>query len=209
MCDSVAVLGACRAESVAMRDSIRILSCLALLCCTLIACGSPSDQKSAGLARALQTSAPVRAAEDALLAAEVKSKLVAADFETASSVSVSVRKGEATLRGTARTAREVAQLRDAAAGVRGISSVVAHVRVDPKFRGDSEALRDASLATQVSLNIAEQTGVNVLLVSTRARDGVVTLEGKVPSTAVKSVMMSAATKTHGVKKVIDRLKVAA
>jgi len=192
-----------------MRDSIRLLSCLALLCCTLAACGSSSEQKSAGLAGALQSSAPVREAEDVLMEAEVKSKLVAADFETASSVSVRVRKGEATLRGTARTAGEVARLRDAAASVRGISSVVAHVRVDPKFRGDSQALGDASLATQVSLNIAEQTGVNVLSVSARARDGVVTLEGKVPSLAVKSVMISAATKTHGVKKVIDKIEVAA
>jgi osmotically-inducible protein OsmY len=198
-----------RGESVVMRDSIRVFASLALLCCAPTACGSPSDQKSAGLARALQTSAPVRAAEDALLAAEVKSKLVTADFETASSVSVSVRKGEATLRGTARTAREVARLREAAAGVRGVSSVVARITIDPKFRGSSDELRDASLATQVSLNIAEQTGVNVLSVSARVRDGVVTLEGKVPSTAVKSVMVSAATKTHGVKKVIDRLKVAA
>lgn len=226
MCDSAAVLGAyrsqrrgpvsdeaalssSRAESVVMRNTIVVSSSLAFLCCTLTACGSSSDQKTSGLARELQTSAPMRAAEDALLEAEVKSKLVAADFETASSVSVSVRKGEATLRGTARTAREVVRLRDAAADVRGISSVVAHVRVDPKFRGNSEALGDASLATQVSLNIAEQTGVNVLSVSARVRDGVVTLEGNVPSAAVKSVMMNAATKTHGVKKVIDKLKVAA
>jgi hyperosmotically inducible periplasmic protein len=192
-----------------MRNMIVVPTSFAFLCCTLTACGSSSEQKTSGLAKALQSSAPVLAAEDALLAAEVKSKLTAADFDTASSVSVSVRKGAATLRGTARTTGEVARLRETAAGVRGISSVVALVKVDPKFRGSAEELRDASLATQVSLNIAEQAGVNVLSVSTRAHDGVVTLEGTVPSNDVKSVMLDAATKTHGVKKVIDKITVSA
>ena len=97
---------------------------------------------------------------------------------------------------------------DTAAGVKGISSVVTLVKVDPKFRGSSEAWRDVSLAAQVSVNLAAQTGVNALSVSPRARDGVVILEGKVPSEAVKSVMVSAATKTRGVKKVVDKLRVA-
>ena len=71
----------------------------------------------------------------------------------------------------------------------------------------SEKLGDVSLETEVAVSLAAQTGVNALGVKAHARDGVVTLQGHVPSEAVKSVMWSAAKKTHGVKRIVDEIEV--
>jgi osmotically-inducible protein OsmY len=174
----------------------------------LTGCGTSSEEKSSDLVQALQTSAPMLAAEDLLLVAKVRGKLASVDVDTVGNVFVTARAGAVVLRGRARTEPEIAHLSEAASSVTGVKNVSTLLRADPHLRGASEQLSDVALATQVIANLAAQAGVNAFSVRTHAVDGVVTLEGKVPSSAVKSVMWSAAAKTHGVKRVIDKMSIA-
>jgi osmotically-inducible protein OsmY len=190
-----------------MRTLTMVLPWLMLLCVS-VGCGASNGEKSDDLTRALRTVQPVLAAEDALLIVEIRGKLAAVDVDTVGNVFVSARSGVVVLRGRARSQPQIAHLREAASSVRGVTSVTTLIHVEPRLRGASEQLRDLALETQVVADLAAQTGVNALSVHVHAVDGVVTLEGKVPSVGVRSVMWSAAAKTHGVKKIIDKLKVA-
>jgi len=179
-----------------MRYSIAILPWILLLSFgTLTACSESGGGK------------PASQAKDVLLTAEIKSKLAAIDIDTTSNVSVSVNGETVTLRGVVRKASEIDRLGDAAAGVQGVTSVKNLITSDAKTRGVSEKLGDVSLETEVAVSLAAQTGVNALGVKAHARDGVVTLQGHVPSEAIKSVMWSAAKKTHGVKRIVDEIEV--
>ncbi|MBV9271774.1 MAG: BON domain-containing protein [Candidatus Eremiobacteraeota bacterium] len=68
-------------------------------------------------------------------------------------------------------------------------------------------LRNAFLATRVGSAIAAQTGVNAARVKPTARDGVVTLTGSAPTSAVKQTMVQAARGVPGVRTVVDKIEV--
>jgi osmotically-inducible protein OsmY len=66
---------------------------------------------------------------------------------------------------------------------------------------------DAQLKVRVEAAIAGQAGVNVFHVSSDVRQGVVTLTGSVPTTAIQQTVVKAASGVSGVKRVISRLRV--
>ncbi|MBV9647585.1 MAG: BON domain-containing protein [Candidatus Eremiobacteraeota bacterium] len=160
-------------------------------------------------ASSMATSAPVLAARDALLATAVKARLVAADVDSAGSISVRARSGAVTIVGAVRSPAEIPTLREAARQVAGVSHVALDLHVDPHLPSTRQSAQDLALATRVMAALAAQSGTNALRVHAAARGGVVTLDGTAPTQAVKATMLNAASKTNGVRRVIDRLTVRA
>lgn len=171
----------------------------ALLCS---AC-SPGAQKSA---QDVASAAPGQA-QDALLAASIKTKIAAIDLDSAAAVKVDVEKGAVTLTGKAKSANERSQFESAARSVNGVTGVTDNLGIDPKLRGARESLNDAALVTRVMGALAAQTGINAFNIKGSAHDGVVTLNGSVKTQATKTQMLDAARATNGVRSVVDQITV--
>ncbi len=170
---------------------------LALGACTQSAQRSATDVASA---------AP-RQAQDAVLAASVKAKLIAVDVDAATNVRVSVDRGRVTLTGEARDERERGEYENAARSVNGVSGVTDETRVNRHLHGARETLSDASLAARVVAALAAQTGINALKIKATAHDGAVTLSGAVPTQALKSTILQTAQSVNGVRRVLDQIAV--
>lgn len=67
--------------------------------------------------------------------------------------------------------------------------------------------QDAALTAQVAGAMAAQTGVNAFNVKPSAHRGVVTLTGKVPTPEIKSTLLAAVRRIHGVTEIIDHINV--
>jgi hyperosmotically inducible protein len=172
---------------------------------SLLAAGSAGTSAAADVQS--KTSVALDHAKDDLIVVAVKARLLAADVDTATHVSVSSHNGAVVLSGAVRQPGEIRRLSDAAAGVSGVHSVETHLAVNPAMRPASQQIGDAALATEVVARLAAQTGINALSVKTSVHDGHVTLSGGVHSAAVKSLMISTAKSTSGVKSVEDHISV--
>lgn len=67
---------------------------------------------------------------------------------------------------------------------------------------------DAALITKVTAAIAAQTGVNAFHIAPSAKNGVVTLDGRAPTAEVKSTILDAVGRVHGVDRIVDRITIA-
>ena len=147
------------------------------------------------------------AGNDALATVAVKAKLAGVDVDSTTAVNVNVRNGVVTLTGQARNIGERDDYVAAARSADGVTSVVDRLAVNANVRGLREQSADAALAAKVAAAIAGQAGVNVFHVKTSARDGVVTLEGAVPSAAIEQTVIATARSVSGVKRVDARLTI--
>ena len=172
-----------------------------LLAMVLLAGCSASSQKSAQDA----ASAAPQAAQDALLAASVKTKLGTVDVDSTTSVHVDVDHGKVALSGEARTPAQRKQYEDAARSVNGVTSVTDELHVNPKLRGARESLGDAALAAKVMGAIAAQTGVNAVGIKAAAKDGTVTLTGSTDSMTKKTLIVDTARSVNGVAVLVDQI----
>jgi osmotically-inducible protein OsmY len=105
------------------------------------------------------------------------------------------------------SAQESEQLAAAARKVDGVKVVDAHLVVNPKAPTGNEIAEDTALAAKVRVAIAGQTGVNAFKINVTAHRGVVTLDGGVPSRAIKTVALDTARGVDGVKGVVDKLEI--
>lgn len=174
-----------------------------VLAIVLLAGCSTGSQKSAQEA----ASAAPQAAQDALLAASVKTKLGTVDVDSATSVHVQVDHGAVTLSGEARTPAQRQQFEDAARSVSGVANVTDQLTINPKLRGARESLGDAALAAKVMGAIAAQAGVNVVSVKATAKDGTVTLTGSADSMTKKTLIVDTARSVSGVNVLVDHITV--
>jgi osmotically-inducible protein OsmY len=149
-----------------------------------------------------------RRADDALIAAQVRTKIAAVDPATLSLVHVSSQQGVVTLDGDVPTAAESAKVVEAAARVGGVKRVVSRLRVNPKAPTGVEIARDLALETRVKTAIARDAGVNALRVRVSAHKGVVELKGTLASRALRAVVIGSARSVPGVKQLIATLSVA-
>jgi len=182
----------------------------ALALCACVRGQDASGNAVQGMDKAAQsvaTSAPVLAARDVLLAIAVKARIAAADVDSTTSVSVSARDGIVTLSGTVRTPAEIARLRDAARTVAGVRSVRPVLRVDRTRSGAGQQAGNLALAATVMATIAAQTGLNAIGVHARAENGVVTIDGKARTAAIKATIADAARHVAGVRSLVDRVTI--
>lgn len=178
------------------KNAVAIIAVFAL---ALVAC-SKSDQEQTQ--RAIE-----RGANDAWVCTQVRGSATALDPATVSLVKIECTQGTVTMRGQVRSSQEREQLIAAARKVDGVKAVVANIAVNPKAPTGNEIADDVTLAAKVRVALAGQTGVNALKIGVSSHRGVVTLEGGVPSKAIKSVALDVTRGVAGVKGVVDKLQV--
>lgn len=191
----------CSAPSAARakRNAALLSAGVIALTLALAAC-SKSDQEQAQ--KALQGGA-----NDAWICTQIRASATALDPATVSLIKISCAPGVVTMTGQVRSKQEREQLIDAARKVDGVKTVVAHIEINPKAPTGNEIADDLTLATKVRVAIAGQAGVNALKIDVTAHRSVVTLTGKVPSRALKTVAVDAARSVSGVRGVVDKLAV--
>jgi osmotically-inducible protein OsmY len=165
-----------------------------------------SAQHAEDMARSIESAAPALAS-DAAIVARIEARFVSIDADSALHVAVESHDGAVSLGGKVRDAADLERFKRAAAGVPGVKHVAARLTVDATMPSAQAQASDFALAAEVRANLAAQAGINGLQVGVNARSGVVRLTGDVQSAALKSTMLSTATKTPGVKRVVDELTV--
>lgn len=145
-------------------------------------------------------------ANDALIAAQVRTKIATIDPATVSLVSVDVENRRVTLSGQVHSDQERMQVDQAVRGIAGIAGVDDRLKVNPKAPTANEIAADLELQTRVQAAIAAQTGVNALKIQVSAHNGVVTLEGTVVSNTVHTLVRETVRTVPGVARIVDRLR---
>lgn len=169
---------------------------VALLLFAALAACSGGQQRSAA-----------NAANDTYVTAAVKAKLAGVDVDSADAVGVSAAGGTITLTGKAHSDAEGQAYVAAARSVDGVHNVDDRLVIDPQEHGVREQSADVGLAAKVSAAIAGQAGINVFHVKVIARDGVVSIEGTVPSQSIARTIVDTARGVDGVKRVVPVLTV--
>jgi|HubBroStandDraft_1064217.scaffolds.fasta_scaffold258660_2 osmotically-inducible protein OsmY len=170
----------------------------AILACAAIAGCGQSDRDQAS-----------RAADDALVVAQVHAKAAAIDPATMSLIGATDENGTVTLTGKVANVRERTAIEAAARGVNGVRGVVDRIVIDPSAPTGAEIEADLGLATEVHAALAAQTGVNAAAIHVDVYRGVVTLSGTLPTRAHREVADETVRSLHGVKRLIDDIQVAA
>ena len=144
---------------------------------------------------------------DAAIIAQITTRLIAIDGDSALHVAVASHDGAVTLSGRAKSAAIAGRFAAGAKRVSGVKSVASRVVVDSKLTPVTEQAKDAAIVTGVTGALIGQAGVNALGVKVHAHNGAVTLDGSVKTAALKSTISYAAKHAPGVKSVVDNLKV--
>jgi osmotically-inducible protein OsmY len=144
---------------------------------------------------------------DAAIVAQVTTRLIGIDGDSALHVAVASHDGDVALSGRAKSAAVAGRFVAAAKKVSGVKGVRSTIVVDSKLKPVSEQAKDALIVTGVTGALVGQAGVNALGVHVHAHDGAVTLDGAVKTEALKSTISDAARHAPGVKTVVDDLAV--
>ncbi|MBV8299811.1 MAG: BON domain-containing protein [Candidatus Eremiobacteraeota bacterium] len=180
-----------------MRRALALAAALLLASCT-----GTSQQK---MPQPFGTRPATSVLKDALLIAEVKSALTAADPDSAATVGVAARDGVVVLRGRVRDAATKSKLAGAARGSSGVVRVVDELRIDPRAPQLRQQVGDVALAARVETAITAQLGPQN--VSVHVDRGVATLTGAVADRKTKATIVTAARGTSGIRNVVDRIRV--
>jgi hyperosmotically inducible protein len=179
----------------------------ALFAVAVVLLAGCSEQQVNQSGNALASAAP-KLAGDGLVIAKIESKFVGIDPGSALHVAVASHDGAVKLTGKVKSDAVSQKFVAAAKDVEGVKNVDASLTVDASIPSAEQQVGDFSLMAAVRANLAGQAGVNALSVDVKAKNGVVTLAGKVKTAAIKSTLAAAAKSTSGVKSVVDQLTVA-
>ena len=146
-------------------------------------------------------------ANDSLIYAQIETKFVQIDPNSALHVAVLVRDGDVRLSGRVKSDDTEKHYTAAASHVSGVTHVNATMTVDPKLQSANQEVTDFALATAVRAHLTAQAGVNGIGLGIVSKNGAVTLVGNVPTAALHQTILAAARQTAGVKSVVDRLHV--
>ncbi len=147
---------------------------------------------------------------------EIRELLFEKGGDRALGIQVTVDRAKAILTGEVptRAAQELAE--EVALSVDGIKSVDNRLRVSPPPGGGAaekagrtmeEETADAYLESKVKRHLYNEIGKRAKDLEVEAVDGVVSLRGTLPDASRKKIALDAATKTKGVTRVIDLIKV--
>jgi hyperosmotically inducible periplasmic protein len=84
----------------------------------------------------------------------------------------------------------------------------APVRIGPEADRAIGWIRDSWVTAQIELRLMTNRDVNVTQIHVQTRDGVVTLEGAVPSQDARSAAQDDARRVDGVRTVVNHLRIA-
>jgi osmotically-inducible protein OsmY len=170
---------------------------------SFLVCGC-SQQQMDKAQDAIASDAP-KLANDGLIFAQVESKLVAIDPNSALHVAVSAHDGDVRLSGRVKSGDVEKKYVQATTGISGVKHVNATMTVDPKLPSATKDADDFALAAAVRVKVAAQAGVNGFGLGITARGGTVTLSGRVPTSAIHETVVATAKGTQGVSAVVDHL----
>lgn len=165
-----------------------------------------SRQEIERAGQSFASSAPALAG-DGLIVAQIETKLVAIDGDSALHVAVAAHDGNVRMSGRTRSAAIAKRFAAAARGVDGVKNVSASLAVDTALKSTATSVSDFALATTVRANLVGQAGVNGIDLDVRAASGVVTLRGRVRTAALRETLLDVARHTHGVRSVVDALAI--
>jgi osmotically-inducible protein OsmY len=177
---------------------------IAALALSLLALTGCSQQQIDKVQNTIATDAP-KLADDGLVYAQIEAKLVQIDPNSALHVALAVHNGSVRLSGHVKSDDTEKRYTQAAAHVSGVTHVNATMTVDPNLRSASKDVDDFALATAVRAHLTAQAGVNGITLGVGSKNGVVTLDGTVPTAALHQTIVATARTTAGVKSVVDRL----
>jgi osmotically-inducible protein OsmY len=158
--------------------------------------------------------APVAAAvDDAQLTSSIQAKYFLDSTVKSRHIEVDTRGGVVTLNGDVGSEGECAQALLIARDTPGVQRVEDHLSVnlsDDQSRGDaaattSAALDDATLTSQVKARLGADPQFTAIVVT--ASNGVVQLQGTVPTAAARQRALDLVRENEGATQVVDRLKV--
>ncbi len=153
--------------------------------------------------------------DDAAITAQVKTRLLADETTRGININVDTEAGVVTLRGTAPTVAAKARAEEIAKAVDGVqvvanSLIVGDSSLNPQTataktkevaeEGEHMA-GDAWITTKVKSQLLADSDVKGLDINVSTKDGVVTLAGRVPTTAMRDKAISLTQGVKGVKKV--------
>jgi osmotically-inducible protein OsmY len=151
---------------------------------------------------------------DEEVAREIQRRLRRDVWTDDTNVSVQVRRGVAKLAGGVNSAAQKRRVEEAALirGVRNVDSSGLVVRSDPWGRGEGRHVRlagwrDPQIAEEVKAALALDARLAASNVDVQAQDGLITLQGEVPSYFAKRGAEQGALNTVGVFEVDNRLRV--
>jgi osmotically-inducible protein OsmY len=153
--------------------------------------------------------------DDAAITAQVKTRLLADDQTRTININVDTEAGVVTLRGTVPTEAAKARAEEIAKAVDGVQVVANSLLIGDSSMNPQTATAktkeavnegehmagDAWITTKVKSQLLADSDVKGLDINVSTKDGVVTLAGKVPTTAMRDKAISVAQGVKGVKKV--------
>jgi hyperosmotically inducible periplasmic protein len=155
---------------------------------------------------------PPHAPDDALVTARVESKFFVDDRVKGRRIDVDTQKGVVTLSGQVADESERAQALLLARTTEGVARVEDHLTVaayapPPSAAPATAPIDDATLTTTIQAKYFVDPLVKASAVEVSSTNGVVLLQGAVPSDAVRKQALAIAQNTAGVVQLIDRLTV--
>lgn len=153
--------------------------------------------------------------DDAAITAQVKTRLLADETTRGININVDTEDGVVTLRGTAPTAAAKAHAEEIAKAVDGVQVVANSLIVGDSSMNPQTATAktkevaeegehmagDAWITTKVKSQLLADSDVKGLDINVSTKDGIVTLAGRVPTTAMRDKAISLTKDVKGVKKV--------
>lgn len=175
----------------------------------------PATMGSAFAAESATLDRAADAAKDASITAEVKTKILADAVARGININVDTDRGHVLLRGTADTeaaSRKAEQIAESVDGVRSVTNglLVADASANPQTataktqeaaREAADMASDAWVTTKVKSELIADDAVKGFDIDVSTRDGVVTLDGKVSSSAMRDRAVARAQEIKGVSAV--------
>jgi hyperosmotically inducible protein len=151
--------------------------------------------------------------DDALVTARIQSKFFVDDRVKARRIEVDTRNGVVTLSGEVADETERAQALLLARTTEGVVRVEDHLTVTvpsqsaPAPASPASVVDDARVTTTIQARYFVDPTVKGSTIDVSSKDGVVLLQGRVPTEAVRKQALAIAQNTEGVSQVVDRLSV--
>ncbi len=136
---------------------------------------------------------------DDALADAVRVRLIDDDTDAASSLAVKAEDGVVTLAGTVDSLYAERRAVEIARRIRGTTSVVEEIAVEPPQRTDDQILKDVRLA------LSTEPALENYQLPVRVANGVVTMTGIVPSWAEKDIANEVVERVRGVSALVDEV----
>ncbi|MBC3765336.1 BON domain-containing protein [Neptunicella marina] len=152
-------------------------------------------------------------AKDAWIDGKAETTLLLNGNLNSFTINTDVKNGEVTLTGTVESDVDKALAEELVSSLDGVSDVDNQltVKADKEQKKDSKimkGLKDSKVETVVKTRLLFESEVSGLDIEVEAKDGVVTLSGKVETDAERDLAIAIAKNTNDVKRVNDELHVA-